>query len=142
MMQFLKKHKGVLLTILAELLVCGGIMWYEARFYEWNLATFLRLLSDGMFVAGIFTAGIGALAWVAHAGALDAFSYLISSLRWTFSPRKNALDSRKHYFEYRMEKQKKRVENGKPPVYILVAGVVFLGLAILLAAAYAAVAGS
>jgi hypothetical protein len=128
-----EKYKGPLRTLLIALAVGGLVIWYETRFFEWDRAGTLRMISDGLFVPGIFLTCFGVMLLVADAGGFDALGFLGHSMVSIFSPRKNKFEARMNYLEYKMERQKKRIEHGKPPVYIPLIGVVLLVLSIILA---------
>jgi hypothetical protein len=91
------------------------------------------MLSDGTFVAGVMLVGIGAMSIIASAGLFDAFTFLASSIVWTFSPRKNAFNKRMHYFDYKLEKAKKRANGEKSYRHIFITGVIFLLLSLVMA---------
>jgi hypothetical protein len=133
MMEFIKKKKGVLITILIGVVAAVLVIVYESSLLEWNRTNVLRMVSDGLFVPGIFLCCAGLLALIATAGAFDGFSYLMQSLVWNFSPRTHKFKDRKSYLDYKKEKQKKRTEDGRPPRYILITGVCFLILSFLVA---------
>lgn len=133
MNRFWKKHKGAGSTVLLALLVMGVVIWYESGFYDWNLRNAVRMLSDGMFVPGVALACVGAVLLVAGSGGFDGLAYIHYTTMRVLSPGKKKFKSRKQYLDYKMEKEKKRAENGKPPKYILGIGAAFLGMSILLA---------
>jgi hypothetical protein len=126
MIEFIRKKKGVLITLLIGVGMAVLIIVYESSLLEWNRTNVLRMVSDGLFVPGIFISCAGLLTMIATAGAFDGFSYLMQSLVWNFSPRTHKFKDRKSYLDYKKDKQKKRTEDGRPPRYILVTGVFFL----------------
>jgi hypothetical protein len=133
MMEFIKKKKGLLATILIGVVAAALVIVYESSLLEWNRTNVLRMVSDGLFVPGIFLCCAGLMALIATAGAFDGFSYLMQSLVWNFSPRTHKFKDRKSYLDYKKEKQKKRSEEERSPRYILIIGVCFLVLSFLVA---------
>jgi hypothetical protein len=129
--------KNYIKTAFSGLIVCIIVICYESQFFGWDYAGILRKLSDATFVAGVMLVGIGAMSIIASAGLFDAFTFLASSLVWTFSPRKNAFNKRMHYFDYKLEKAKKRAygknSKRKPYRHIFITGVVFLLLSLVMA---------
>jgi hypothetical protein len=130
--------KNYIKTALVGLAVCVIVICYESQFFDWNLVGILRKFSDGMFVAGIMLIGMGALTIIASAGFFDAFTFLGNFLVWTFSPRKNAFNKRMKYFDYKLEKEKKRAygknsKGEKSYRHIFITGVMFLLLSLVLA---------
>jgi hypothetical protein len=70
---------------------------------------------------------------IASAGLFDAFTFLANSLVWTFSPRKGAFEKRRKYFDYKLEKEKKRAKGEKTHRHVFITGVIFLLLSALAA---------
>jgi hypothetical protein len=133
MVEFIKRKKGLLVTLLIGVAAAVLVIAYESSLLEWNRTNVLRMVSDGLFVPGIFLCCAGLLALIATAGAFDGFSYLMQSLVWNFSPRTHKFKDRKSYPDYKKEKQKKRTKEERPPRYILITGVCFLILSFLVA---------
>jgi hypothetical protein len=135
-LEFWKKHKKVGRIVLAGLAAMGVVLWYESGFYEWNLKNAVRMLSDAAFVPGVFLVCFGVLMLVAHSGAFDSLAYVHYTAMRVFSPRKNKLEVRKRFLDYKMDKERTRAENGEPPKYLACVGGVFLGTSILLAVVF------
>jgi hypothetical protein len=133
MVEFIKRKKGLLITILIGVAAAVLVIAYESSLLEWNRTNVLRMVSDGLFVPGIFLSCAGLMTMIATAGAFDGFSYLMQSLVWNFSPRTHKFKDRKSYLDYKKEKQKKRSEEERSPRYILITGVCFLLLSFVIA---------
>jgi hypothetical protein len=133
MIEFIKKKKGLVVTLLIGVVAAVLVIVYESSLLEWNRTNVLRMVSDGLFVPGMFISCAGLLTLVATEGGFDGISYLMQSLVWNFSPRSHRFKDRKSYLDYKKEKQKKRTEDGRPPRYILITGVCFLLLSFLVA---------
>jgi hypothetical protein len=133
MIQFIKKHKRELVTVLLALAVALAVIVYESALLDGTAENVLRMMSDGAFVSGIFFTCFGLLFLIASAGGFDALTFLFSNLRSVFSPRKNALSGRMTYMDYKLKKAADREEKGRPPVCVAATGVVFIAVSVLLA---------
>jgi hypothetical protein len=133
MIQFIKKHKRELVTVLLALAVALAVIVYESALLDRTAENILRMMSDGAFVSGIFFTCFGLLFLIASAGGFDALTYLFSNLRSVFSPRKNALSGRMTYMDYKLKKAADREEKGRPPVCVAATGIVFIAVSVLLA---------
>lgn len=94
----------------------------------------IRKLSDLFFITGTFVTGAGVLSLVSALGGFDGLAYLFYSLRVRSSASRTKWDSRKDFYEYRLERRKKK---GRRPGRLIMAGLIALVLAAMFAAAYA-----
>lgn len=90
------------------------------------LAENAGILSDGFFIIGVLTAGVGGL--LAIAGKTDFFdmlAYGVKSLAVMFTPFRKP-EKHPRYYEYKMQRKERR----KPPrMFLLWAGLVLIALA-------------
>jgi hypothetical protein len=107
---------------------------YESQYFDRTAHSLFRMASDAAFVSGVFLTAFGLMGRIAGAGGFDSFSYLISSMRWIFSPRKSSFEARMTYIEYKQKKeQKRREEEKKEPSHMLAVGIVLLVFSFVLA---------
>lgn len=92
-----------------------------------------RQLSDFFFVTGTLCTGLGVLSMVSAAGGFDGLSYLFYSLRVRFSTSKTRWESRKSFYDYRIERQQKKKRSPKP---FLTIGLIEIALAVVFAVLY------
>ena len=92
----------------------------------------MRCLSDGFFVAGVFSLACGGLAFAGNKGILDAFVYTCRKI-WVSLHNKEYRDSHKMTYE---EYKDKRANKSKPIAYFFVVGGVFAVLGVLFAVLY------
>jgi hypothetical protein len=130
---FWKKYGAFAGTILTAAVIAVCVFVYESQYFDRTVHSVLRMVSDAAFVSGIFLAGFGLMNVIAGAGGFDSFAYLLSNMRWVFSPRKASFESRMSYVDYKLKKEKKRKEEEKRPSHMLAVGVVLLALSFLLA---------
>ena len=93
----------------------------------------LRLLCDGVFVAGALLLGTGGLVWGHAGGVTDGLGFSMKtflSLKW-----KRVGDYKESFSDYRARRE---ARSGDPKPYLIIGGGYFL-LALLLFAAYSIV---
>ncbi len=95
----------------------------------------VRSLCDGFFVAGMLVMGMSGLMYVSNEGVFDIFGFGISHLFTTRWPGLSTMpdDHRKEkYVDYKERKRK----NPSKPLPVLLAGAVYMVLAVLMLAVY------
>ena len=125
-MDFLKKHLEWFVSAAAGLVLCAGVIAFEAENYD--DPGVLRMLCDGTFVAGILLACFGGLVLVSAGGAFDAMGFAVHTLLRKFSPRKDRFNSRMTYVEFAERRREKKRKN---PGCLLFTGLAFLAAAVL-----------
>lgn len=109
-------------------LVMGFVMAVGVFFLYWeDERSLLHRLCDGCFVSGVLLLGMGGLKWARNAGTFDMMSYGISSalhmtFPWIEQERKDA-----DFVAYKERKKEER----KPAGDLLIAGAVYLVLAVI-----------
>lgn len=109
-------------------LVVGLVMAVVVFFLNWETdRTLFHRLCDSCFVAGVMLMGVGGLKWARNAGAFDMMSYGLSSaldmtFPWIKREHKDA-----DFVAYKERKQEER----KPASDLLIAGAVYLALAVI-----------
>ena len=95
----------------------------------------IRSLCDGFFVAGMLVMGISGLMFAGNEGVFDIFGFGISHLFTTRWPGLSTMpdDHRKEkYVDYKARKRK----NPSKPLPVLLAGAIYMVLAVLMLAVY------
>lgn len=95
----------------------------------------IRSLCDGFFVAGMLVMGMSGLMFAGNEGVFDIFGFGISHLFTTRWPGLSTMpdDHRKEkYVDYKARKRK----NPSKPVPVLLAGAIYMVLAVLMLAVY------
>lgn len=89
-----------------------------------------RWLSDGCFVVGLMTTGVGLMTWVATTGFFDIMSYGVQygvrALVGLFGGSRKP--NNQNFYEYKAEREAKR---GRPVYAILLSGIAFIALSLL-----------
>ena len=92
-------------------------------------------LCDAFFVAGVLIAGSGGLLFVRNQGLFDIMSYGIKTvfnIHWPWIAPRSKEEGKEAFHEYRLRKREIR----KSPAGILLAGAVYLALALVMLAVY------
>lgn len=95
----------------------------------------IRSLCDGFFVAGMLVMGMSGLMFAGNEGVFDIFGFGISHLFTTRWPGLSTMpdDHRKEkYVDYKARKRK----NPSKPLPVLLAGAIYMVLAVLMLAVY------
>ena len=95
----------------------------------------IRSLCDGFFVAGMLVMGMSGLMFAGNEGVFDIFGFGISHLFTTRWPGLSTMpdDHRKEkYVDYKARKRK----NPSKPLPVLLAGAIYMVLAVLMLAGY------
>lgn len=109
-------------------LVVGLVMAVVVFFLNWETdRTLFHRLCDSCFVAGVMLMGVGGLKWARNAGTFDMMAYGISAaldmaLPWLKREQKDV-----DFAAYKERKQEER----KPAGDLLIAGAVYLALAVI-----------
>lgn len=109
---------GVLVTVV--------VLGMQDAFKQSEPLLFLQALSNATFVAAILLLGFGLLAFVSKEGVFDMLAFGIKTL--FRSLRRHPTEGRQDYYTYLQEKRKSRGSF----LHLLIAGAIFLALAILL----------
>lgn len=121
------KYIGVMTTGLAFFLICAMV---NGLFSETNALEILRKLTDCFTVAGVVLAGVGGLSWASSKGAYDIIKY---GFDWVIKP----FTSRRNQFESFYDFKQRREEDRKPWLReCLIAGLGFIGVAVVLVVVY------
>lgn len=89
----------------------------------------LRALGDAFFVPAVALLGVAGITFAANDGSFDSFGY---SLRYVFFNHYPSAGEAESFADYREKKQSKR----KSPINILLAGLIFLIIAVILVIVY------
>jgi hypothetical protein len=89
----------------------------------------LRALGDAFFVPAVALLGVAGITFAANDGSFDSFGY---SLRYVFFNHYPSAGEAESFADYREKKQSKR----KSPINILLAGLIFLIIAVVLVIVY------
>ncbi len=89
----------------------------------------LRALGDAFFVPAVALLGVAGITFAANDGSFDSFGY---SLRYVFFNHYPSAGEAESFADYKEKKQSKR----KSPINILLAGLIFLIIAVVLVIVY------
>lgn len=120
--------KAVIADLALGLLVIA-LVWFVNAEQEYTL---VHRLCDGCYVAAVVLLGSGGLAFCRNKGALDIFGYGAHSLITMFNPGNRLARPKEDYYEY----CKRKAEERKPFGHMLIAGAVYLVLALVFVAIY------
>lgn len=115
-------------------LIIAIVIWLTTGLLDASgTADFLRILSDGFFVAAALLLGYGGLIWTYNGGVFDgigfSFKTLIDRMRRDYD------DRRQTFMEYRENREAK----ASSPMYVLLGGLIHLALAVIVLLIYQAV---
>ncbi len=125
-----EKQKEFLANLIAGLLISLFVVFMN-REMEYPLT---QRLCDGFFVAGVILMGTGGLKYFRNQGAFDMVAYSVKSvftIHWP-SNRLEQPEKNESFLDYRERKAAVR----KSPNPILVAGGIYLALAVIMLALY------
>lgn len=109
---------GAAIAVLTMLL--GNIQKAE------NAAAVFRIISDGLFTAGVVLCGFGLLVFSGNSGTFDGLAYGVGKVFQLFrSDYEKLRKTQKTYYEYVKEKHEKKA----PFRFLLITGAVYLVLA-------------
>lgn len=123
------------ISFVIAVVICAAVALYELQSYGNTPVNRIRFLCDGFFVSAVLFMGFGVMLWISQAGGFHAFSYLLYSVRYTFTPVKAHFEDRKSYYEYKLEKESRRSDN-KLRWRLLLVGTVCLLVSLLLLAVF------
>lgn len=132
MLDFLKKHVGIIVTFVIGILIMAFIISFQSDYYDMTGNDRNLVFSNGFFVASVMLLGSGLLMWVATLGAFDHIGYIMSLMVYKLRYSKDKFEQRKSYLDYIEQKHKKeKDEKSKHPRNTILAGLVFLAFAVL-----------
>lgn len=125
-----QKRKTAVILLLCETAAALLIAWRQGLSSSNSIPLNARYLSDGCFVVGLMVSGIGALIWIASTGFFDmvgyGIQYGIKMLTGIFSA--NRKPQNKNFYEYKIEKQ---INREKTIYFVLICGLIFVGLSLI-----------
>lgn len=125
-MDFIKNNKRYFITIAVGLVMAAWIFFTrDIPPVEGHNMTF-HILSEALFVPGVFIFAAGILMWVSNEGVFNGVSYGLQALWKAFTDRKNP-KMQESYYDYHIRKTGKKVRFG----HLLIVGSVFLVLSII-----------
>lgn len=149
-----ERKKGVLTVLIAGLLLVLVVIFtkwpvekvtqvvdgVEKTQWSWypEISIFHKLC-DGFFVAGVLIFGVGALKFFRNKGTFDVLSYGVSSLVYTAIPMLDKREPEQRNEDFYGYTQRKREER-KPASELLIAGGVYLALALVMLVLYSVTA--
>ncbi|MGN0972887.1 MAG: DUF3899 domain-containing protein [Aristaeellaceae bacterium] len=118
--------------------IAAGVCLLRGGAFDGSLTAWLRLLSDGCFIAGALYISAYLLLHIARAGGFDMTGYMGHAMARLFSRRRDAEKKQKDYYAYRTEKEAARQAREPSPVPRALLGVGFacLALSLLLVGGY------
>ena len=124
------KSKSFLISMIIATVIAAGMGFLNAM----QEKGVMELLCNACFVAGVFVGGFGCLLLAANEGMFDLFGYGISFVTRVHLPFLGigSGHEKETYADYKERKRAKR----KSPAGVLLAGGIFLGLAVIFLVIY------
>lgn len=97
-----------------------------------SMPNVIRILSDASLLPAVIFCGLGGLTFASNSGTFNMMVYGTKSFFCHLFKRTEFLEQYSDYFEYNKEKTKEKA----PFAFILIPGMVFMGLAILFTVIY------
>lgn len=123
----MKRHMGKLPALAVGLVLLVLSVGYQKPYAGSGTKEWVRILSNGALVPGIFLTGAGLLARISDEGFFDGIRYSMSSMYAHVRKREKKYAS---YYDYMRRERKKSSDP------LLLPGLVYLGAAVVLTAAY------
>ncbi len=103
-----KRKRGVLITILLDVLIGVGVFAYRGGFATTETNALYGALSDAFFVPGVIIASFGIMIYVTGEGLFNIFGYAVNMVALPFL-KKNR--ERMTYYEYIQSKHRKKSDS-------------------------------
>lgn len=127
------KTIGKVLVSAAFGLIVAVFVWITSGLFQAaGVADFLRILCDGFFVAAALLLGSGGLVWTYNGGVFDGLGFSVKTIFDRMH--RDYAERRQTFMEYR----EKREAKSSSPRYLLLGGLIHLGLAIVVFLVYQA----